>query len=271
MSGSSLIEASYSPSSGNASGGGTVLGGNIGSGRSASFDGISQYFKFNNTYNTNNSTGIGADSNDFTLEWFMKYSSTQNSTYPTLFSELKSDGTVAGGGFSIDIYNDTVYYQNGAGTTPTFGLAGKTYKDHWVHIALARKSNSMKAYFNGVQIGTAVSDNNNIHTDYPFMVGCQSKNGVAQVNNTCYTGLLTNVRWTNVCVYNGPFTVPTGPLSATQSANPFGGANTAAISGTDCRLLMLCTSGVAYDSSSFHNGGTAPAGHAAVPSSDGPF
>jgi hypothetical protein len=53
-------------------------------------------------------------------------------------------------------------------------------------------------------------------------------------------GNITNFRWVKgTAVYTGNFTVPTGNLLMTPSANPYGGLNTVAIPAGHTKLLII--------------------------------
>ena len=58
--------------------------------------------------------------------------------------------------------------------------------------------------------------------------------------NAALVGDLTNFRFIKgLAVYTGNFTVPTSALTATASANPYGGSNTAAIGSGFTKLLLV--------------------------------
>jgi hypothetical protein len=250
---------------------GPILGGSLGSGYSIETNppgDDKQFLRIPQTYSANTSTGIGAGTGNFTLEFWMKYTDPQESVAPSLIGNATNSGSTSGGGFTISIYNDTVYYDVNNTTVKTFSLAGKSYKGVWSHLALARSSGQTRCYFNGAQIGLAVADTNSISNSYEFVVGALKGNGTTSISGSAYRGLLTNIRWTTACVYTGAFTVPTQPLDATQSA----GTNISAITNSSTvRLLLLCTNGIAYDSSPQHLAIATPAGHNPTPSLDGPF
>jgi len=142
----------------------------------------------------------------------------------------------------------------------------------WTHLAMVKDGNSLVLYKNGsiVASTTGVSSWNysspGNYGDVGFFAG--------GVNEYLYA-YISNIRVVKgVAVYTGAFTVPTGPLTATASANPFGGANTAAITGTATSLLTLQNSTVIDNSSyvsSITNTGTVTTGLQTVPFGSGVY
>lgn len=99
-----------------------------------------------------------------------------------------------------------------------------------------RNSGITKIYRNGTQLGSQVTDTNNI-TDSIRKLVIGNTNTYA--NNAALIGYLTNFRWVNdLAVYSGNFSVPTSELMPTQNANPYGGSNTAAIPSGKTVLLV---------------------------------
>jgi hypothetical protein len=111
------------------------------------------------------------------------------------------------------------------------------YKNAWVHFAVVRSSSSLKVYKNGTQLGSASANSTNFtNTAYALTIGRET-GGVA---GTQFGGYMTNFRWVNgLAVYTGNFTVPTSALTATASANPYGGSNTVAIGAGYTKLLLV--------------------------------
>ena len=143
--------------------------------------------------------------------------------------------------------NETIYEGNG-GTRLIYGISttgirlyigseiGKTYSfsiNTWYHIAIVRSGSTITFYVNGTSVGTATNSTNCSFT---------STNTIGRNSDGAegYKGYISNFRIVKgVAVYTGTFTPPTAPLTATQSANPFGGSNTSAITGTQTSLLTL--------------------------------
>ena len=97
----------------------------------------------------------------------------------------------------------------------------------WQHIAVVRNtSNVMTAYLNGVNVGSATVTQT--FTDGGCLIG-------RTIDGVPWNGYISNFRIVNgLAVYTGNFTVPTTPLTATQSA----GVNISAI--TNQTVLLTC-------------------------------
>jgi hypothetical protein len=115
----------------------------------------------------------------------------------------------------------------------------------WYHVALVRSSSTtITAYVNGVA-GTPLTTVGTLTDNFssPFLIGNAS-------DTRLFPGVISNFRVTKgVAVYTGSFTVPTSPLSSTQSS----GTNISAITGTQTSLLLNTVNGSGFltDSSSF--------------------
>jgi len=111
----------------------------------------------------------------------------------------------------------------------------------WYHLAIVRNTTLTHAYINGVWLASATWANYVTSGTVAFnKTWIGSYFGHPRVN---FRGLINNLRFTNSIVYAASvnFTTPTGPLQLTQSANPYGGANTAAITAGQVVLLTLQT------------------------------
>jgi hypothetical protein len=107
----------------------------------------------------------------------------------------------------------------------------------WIHWAVVRQNGVTKVYRNGTQRGSQLTDTFDITDNTTtFVVG----NTNTFATNAALVGDLTNFRLVKgLAVYTGTFTVPTSALTATSSANPYGGSNTAAIGDGFTKLLLL--------------------------------
>lgn len=166
---------------------------------------------------------------DFTVEWFQ---------YQTTTSEFQR-------AFTVDDFNSTdigvsvetaiFYYWNNSSVR--YSSAGATTPNVWIHWAVVRQSGVTKIYKNGTQFGSQISDTSNIsNTVDELTIGNEN----TPSTSTAFVGYITNFRWVKgLAVYTGNFTVPTSALTATASANPYGGLNTSAIGEGFTKLLLM--------------------------------
>lgn len=166
---------------------------------------------------------------DFTVEWF-QYMTSQPSN-PRVFAVGNYPSTSVG----VSIEGGTFYVWEASGFRFSSALS-VPYLNTWSHFAISRISGTTRVFRNGTIVGSSYTDNNNItNSSSVFNIGQES----TPTSNSYFPGYITSFR---VCkglgVYSGNFTVPTSPLGQTQSANPYGGSNTSAISSGQCVLLL---------------------------------
>jgi hypothetical protein len=183
----------------------------------------------NSFVSTPGSSDWAVGTGNFTIEWFARQTSTASfprafsiGTYPTAIIA----NSIEGGTFYYWA-NSGVRYSNSAGTT----------LNTWVHWAIVRQSNGTKIYKDGTQLGSQITDNNNItNTSTALNIG----NETTKSTGASFVGYLTNFRWVKgLAVYTGNFTKPTSALTATAAANPYGGSNTQAIGDGFTKLLLV--------------------------------
>lgn len=113
----------------------------------------------------------------------------------------------------------------------------------WYHVALVRNGTNMQLFVNGV--GTAAQTNSRSYGQSGMTIGTDANGGSSQ-----YWGFLSNFRIVNgIAVYTGNFTVPTTPLTITQSSS----ANIAALTGSNTTMLLSGTNASMYDSAGKNN------------------
>jgi hypothetical protein len=166
---------------------------------------------------------------DFTVEWF---------SYQTTLTGFQRAFTVddfASIDVGVSIESGTFYYW--ANDTFRFNSSSAATANTWIHWAVVRSSGVTKIYKNGTLLGSQVTDTNNINnTIDPLTIGNEN----TSTTLAAYVGYITNFRWVKgLAVYTGNFTVPTSVLTATASANPYGGSNTAAIGNGFTKLLLV--------------------------------
>lgn len=111
-------------------------------------------------------------------------------------------------------------------------------RNAWRHYAMVRNGTSLALYISGTLAASATNTSNITNTTTNMLVG-----GDPGPSNTytsqMFGGLIYNFRFTKgIAVYTGNFTIPTGPLTQTATANPFGGTNTAAIPPNAVKVLL---------------------------------
>ena len=196
----------------------------FGSGNSYSF--ISSVNSYITTPGSNDwAVGTG----DFTVEWF-SYQTTLTS-----FQRIFSVGDYPNMKIGSSIESGTFYYW--ANDTFRYNSSSASTANQWIHWAIVRQSGVTKVYRNGTQLGLQITDVNNIvDNTTTFVVG----NTNTFATNSALVGYLTSFRFIKgLAVYTGNFTVPTSPLTATATANPYGGSNTQAIGDGFTKLLLV--------------------------------
>jgi hypothetical protein len=179
---------------------------------------------------------------NFTIEFWIKPDAV-SSTYYLNVKNAASDG------FSMTLGGGT------AGRPNFISSGGSVFIDGtqtlvagvWTHLAFVRAgtgTNQCTWYTNGVATGTGTAASN-LTSTAPFYIGAGSAGG-----SPYFKGYMSNYRAVKgVAVYTGNFTVPTAPLTATQSA----GTNISAITGAQTSLLLNTPSNASFltDSSTY--------------------
>jgi hypothetical protein len=196
------------------------------------FVGGGNSYQFSSSTNSFISTAGSSDwavgTGDYTIEWFARLT---GGLYPRAFSI----GTYSSATIANSIEGSTFYYWANSGVR--YSNSAGTFSNIWVHWAIVRQSNVTKIYKDGTQLGSQITDNNNItNTSTALTIG----NETSKSTGASFVGYLTNFRWVKgLAVYTGNFTKPTSALTATAGANPFGGSNTSAISDGYTKLLLI--------------------------------
>ena len=183
---------------------------------------------------------------DFTFECWVNPTDTSISTNWGIWDSRQDGQTASGMIFTLQNLASPVtgqwrlsYYYYG---TQTYGT-GTVLANQWTHVAFVRSGSTLTYYVNGVAGGTATVSGTQTGsaTSNPVYIG--TKDGSLSGYGT--VGYISNFRIVKgVAVYTGNFTVPTAPLTATQSS----GTNIAAITGTQTSLLT-CQSSTLIDNS----------------------
>ena len=197
------------------------------------FSGGGNSYSFSSSLNsyitTSGSTDWVLGTGDFTIEWF---------GYQTALSGFQrafSIGTYSNANIAASIESGTFLYW--AQGPARINISSASTANTWIHWAIVRRSGTTVLYRNGTQIGTYTPDTQDIQ---PGSIGLVIGNETAVSTPSALIGYLTNFRWVKgLAVYTGNFTPPTSALTATASANPYGGANTAAIGAGFTKLLLV--------------------------------
>jgi len=175
-------------------------------------------------------TDFAYGTGDFTVEGWFYATSTLAAFGSMLWSQVTSGNSyflVAAGEDASPIVNNYVRFQSSGGninSSTVFTL------NTWNHFAVVRISGSIRVYLNGVG-GTATSNSINFNNT-TFVPNIARYTG----GTSWFPGYISNLRVVKgVGVYTGNFTVPTAPLTATQSA----GTNIAAITSGQTVFLGL--------------------------------
>jgi len=203
--------------------------------------GISGSYRF---FGSSNSYGaiaanskLAVNTGDFTIEWFSYHSDTNAASTHWWHGTTASPNlgiSFEGSGSTVDV---KLYYSGGSITIAT-SLAKTTYNKLWTHWALVRISGTLYFYKNGsIVTGGGTSFSTSL-TDVSstFYVGAKGASGTTADS---FGGYITNLRMVNIGVYSGNFTVPTSNLLRLQTANYYGGSNTAAIRSDQSIYLMV--------------------------------
>lgn len=194
-----------------------------GGGNSYSFDGLGT-----STITSAGSADWAFGTGDFTIEWFQY--ETDNNSFPRIFHRGLAYPAQEMG---VSIEGGTFYgWFKGA---TSFGSA-VPYKNAWTHFAVVRSGSNLKVFKNGTQLGSTVSNTTNFTDTSAALTVGRETSGTA---GTQFGGYITSFRWIKgLAVYTGNFTVPTSALTATASANPYGGSNTQAVPAGYTKLLL---------------------------------
>ena len=176
-------------------------------------------------------SGLNFGTGNFTVEWFQYQTDSNNFPRPLWYSN-----GVNAVYWGVSIEGGTFYFWTPGANNMASSVQLGTYKNVWVHFAVVRSSNVIKLYKNGTQIGSNVSNSANITTTNGTLAVGGKNYGANYLEQ--FGGSITSVRVCNIAVYSGNFTTPTGALAQTQSANPYGGSNTNAITAGQCAILL---------------------------------
>ena len=141
---------------------------------------------------------------DFTIEWFQFLTDTRQ------FTRVFSVGTYANGTatIAVSIENDRMILW--INSTVVLICELTPYKNQWVHLAICRSGSIIRAFKNGINIGTASS----VHTIDNFTHGLRIGNESMPTDDSAFMGYITNFHWINgVAIYTFDFAPLYIPIS----------------------------------------------------------
>ena len=170
----------------------------------------SNYFGGSGNYlSVANNTALQMSTGDFTIEFWLNFSSLSN--YQTIFEK----GYVNAGGLLIQTNTGTgtlIVYASGSAviTASSASTVGA-----WNHYALVRNSGTLTLYKNGVSVGSVSNSTNFNNSADPFFVGGSTNGG-----GYYFVGNMSNFRVVKgTAVYTGSFTPSTTPLTAVSGTS----------------------------------------------------
>jgi len=199
------------------------------------FVGGGNSYRFSSNINSYITTPGSSDwavgTGDFTIEWF----GTQSTL--TQFQRVFTVGDYPSIDIGVSIESGTFYFWSGGDSDFDYSSPSSTIINTWYHWAVVRSGTTLSVYRNGILRGSSIINNDNINdSSTPLVIG----NTNTFATNAAFVGDITNFRFVKgLAVYTGAFTVPTSQLTATASANPYGGSNTAAIPSGSTKLLLV--------------------------------
>jgi hypothetical protein len=169
----------------------------------------------------------------FTIEWWQKLA-TGAPSLPRVFEQQNAISVLMPGDSTSRLFFITL------GTSGSvIGNMTGSLNDTWNHFAVVRSGSAvgnLKVYRNGVQLGSAITNNINFISTNPITIGNRASGGTSA---DAFSGSITNFHWLKgVAKYTDSFT-PTGPISP--------------ISGSSALLLLTTTSAsLSIDSSGYN-------------------
>ena len=113
------------------------------------------------------------------------------------------------------------------GANYNWGTSSSVPLNAWTHVAWVNIGGTVSCYVNGISLGTQTFSGQ-VGNSGGVWIGANPAGGYL------WAGYITNVRLCSVAVYTANFTVPTKPLTPTQSA----GTNISAITSSQTALLL---------------------------------
>jgi len=185
-------------------------------------------------FDVTETAGLSFGSSDFTIEaWIYPTGAGSNRRF---FSQTYYTTSITQQCLRQTSGNKLQYFFNldGSGLINITGSTNLNF-NAWNHCAIVRSGSTFTLYQNGVSVASG-----SYGGSLPNMITADLLLGASNAGVTeNWAGNISNYRIVKgVAVYTGAYTVPTSEFTTTQSANPFGGSNTSAISAGQTQLLL---------------------------------
>ena len=181
------------------------------------FDGTGDYL----TVGANANLSVGTS--DFTIEAWVNLAS--GSTYQFLIGSSANGGMMVGISVPLGTPSSTIAVgTHNVAWVLDFGSAISIVSNDWTHIAITRSGSTNRAFINGVQLGSNITDSTNwaFSSNAPYIALNAGSNN--------FNGYISNLRVVKgTAVYTSAFTPPTAPLTAIT--------NTSLLTCADNRLI----------------------------------
>ena len=190
---------------------------------------------FNGAYlDVTETAGLSFGSGDFTIEaWVYPTGPGSNRRF---FSQTINASPITQHCLRQTNGNKFQYFFNESGNG-LINITGSTNLNFnaWNHCAIVRSGSTFTLYQNGVSVASG-----SYGGSLPNMITAGLVLGISNAGGTeNWAGNVSNYRIVKgVAVYTGAYTLPTASFTPTQSANPYGGSNTSAITGGQTQLLL---------------------------------
>ena len=196
------------------------------------FDGTGDYLTTPSSQNLSFGTG------DFTIEFWMNASAA--GTYTSVLGTQSIAGSTTAGMWRVSNRLNSVngiYFNYTTGSTFTdVTFTTTNYNDNaWHHVAVTRSSNVLRAFVDGVKVGSDTSITQSLSSGQRLYVGFQAQDSVY------YTGYIADLRITKgyARYTNAYFIPPASQLATTQSGGTSGTVTTNQVLATNTKFLSL--------------------------------
>ena len=160
------------------------------------------------SYLTTSSSDYAFRGKDFTVEAFFKAATASNST--TGIVSLRNFGATIGVSINIEKSNTSeplIEFNVGGGK-----ITYTASNDQWYHVAISKTGGTSSFFVNG-NLLTSVNDYRSLYENVDLVVGRY----YTDYNGYYFNGIISNVRVVRTGLYTGTFSIPSTPLSGTES------------------------------------------------------